>query len=383
VCQEARRDMATFRKRGDRHQAIVRVNGIHEYRSFNTKGEAKAWAEAREKLITSADNQFLLEALNYTVGDAIDRYIANYLPLINVPAKMCKSPKQKRERAFQRSRLNYLTLFKRHIGDERLQELTHMKLGLLRDKLREYTDVRYGKKKQVQRSNSTLNRTMTHLSSLLQKCVDEWSWLNENPCHKLKMLKEPKGRTRFLDPKAEYALLLKMTEAPDLRPIRCYIIIATNTGMRFAEIRNLEWKNVYFDRREILLRNEQTKTDFPRVIPLRDDVIEALKEMKSTAHPQDEYVFQSREPNKRAKGYLIDLRKKFKELIGQAGITNFKGHDMRHTFASYLAQAGESLLSIADLCGHKDIETTRRYAHLTKGHLHDSVKKLDKILSPE
>lgn len=375
--------MATYRKRGERHQAIVRINGIQEYRSFNTKGEAKAWAEAREKLITTASDEFLLEALNYSVSDAIDRYIANYLPLINVPPKMCETLKQRRERDFQRSRLSYLNLFKEHIGNERLQELNGVKLGLLRDKLRIYTDFKYGRQREVRRSNSTLNRSMSHLSAVLQKCVDEWKWLSENPCGKLKALEEPKGRTRFLDPKAEYALLLKMTEAPPLRPIRCYIIIATNTGMRFAEIRNLEWRNVHLEQREIILRADQTKTEMPRVVPLRDDVIEALKEMKSTAHPEDEYVFQTRHPERRKNKELIDLRKGFRRLVEEAGIKNFKGHDMRHTFASYLAQAGESLLSIADLCGHSDIETTRRYAHLTKGHLHESVKKLDKILPPE
>jgi|688.fasta_scaffold1485286_1 hypothetical protein len=102
--------MATYRKRGNRHQAVVRINGIEEYRSFDTKGEAKAWAEARERLITNATDEFMLKAINYRVSDAIDRYIANCLPLINVPAKMCETMKQKRARAFQRSRLNYLTL---------------------------------------------------------------------------------------------------------------------------------------------------------------------------------------------------------------------------------------------------------------------------------
>jgi hypothetical protein len=50
----------------------VRINGIEEYRSFDTKGEAKAWAEARERLITNATDEFMLEAINYRVRDTID-----------------------------------------------------------------------------------------------------------------------------------------------------------------------------------------------------------------------------------------------------------------------------------------------------------------------
>jgi hypothetical protein len=63
--------MATYRKRVSRHQAIVRINGIADSRCFDTKGEAKAWAEARERLITNA-NVFMLEAINNRVRDAID-----------------------------------------------------------------------------------------------------------------------------------------------------------------------------------------------------------------------------------------------------------------------------------------------------------------------
>jgi hypothetical protein len=64
--------MATYRKRGNRHQAVVRINCIADSRCFDTKGEAKAWAEARERLITNATDEFMLEAINYRVRDAID-----------------------------------------------------------------------------------------------------------------------------------------------------------------------------------------------------------------------------------------------------------------------------------------------------------------------
>jgi hypothetical protein len=64
--------MATYRKRGNRHQAVVRINGIADSRCFDTKGEAKAWAEARERLITNATDEFMLEAINYRVRDTID-----------------------------------------------------------------------------------------------------------------------------------------------------------------------------------------------------------------------------------------------------------------------------------------------------------------------
>lgn len=48
-----------------------------------------------------------------------------------------------------------------------------------------------------------------------------------------------------------------------------------------------------------------------------------------------------------------------------AQIENFRFHDLRHSCASYLAQSGASLLEIADVLGHKQLDVTRRYAHLT------------------
>jgi hypothetical protein len=60
--------MATDRKRGSRHQAIVCINGVAEICCVDTEGEAKAWAEARERLITNATDEFMLEGINYLVG---------------------------------------------------------------------------------------------------------------------------------------------------------------------------------------------------------------------------------------------------------------------------------------------------------------------------
>jgi integrase len=54
--------------------------------------------------------------------------------------------------------------------------------------------------------------------------------------------------------------------------------------------------------------------------------------------------------------------------LKEADITNFRFHDLRHSAASYLAMGGASLIEIADVLGHKNLETTRRYAHLSVNH---------------
>lgn len=63
----------------------------------------------------------------------------------------------------------------------------------------------------------------------------------------------------------------------------------------------------------------------------------------------------------------------------RAKIEDFKFHDLRHTFATRLAQAGVDIFKIAKLLGHKDIKITQRYSHHYSESLRDGVEVLDKV----
>ena len=71
------------------------------------------------------------------------------------------------------------------------------------------------------------------------------------------------------------------------------------------------------------------------------------------------------------------LRKRFQRAMVKAGIEHCTLHDLRHTYASHLAEQGVDLLAIKELLGHSSITTTMIYAHLTKRHLKDAVNKID------
>ena len=66
---------------------------------------------------------------------------------------------------------------------------------------------------------------------------------------------------------------------------------------------------------------------------------------------------------KRDRPYAIETA--WRNALKNARVEGFKFHDLRHSCASYLAQAGSSLLEIADVLGHKSLAMTKRYAHLT------------------
>jgi integrase len=87
------------------------------------------------------------------------------------------------------------------------------------------------------------------------------------------------------------------------------------------------------------------------------------------------YVFPSRTGDTPLNGRNL-CNRVFNPALKRAGIENFRWHDLRHTFASRLAMQGEDLLTIKDLLGHKTMDMTLRYAHLSPGHHRDAVQRL-------
>jgi len=82
------------------------------------------------------------------------------------------------------------------------------------------------------------------------------------------------------------------------------------------------------------------------------EVLEELAERRDeeARTRESEFVFPSRQGTK--KGHLFDLRKPFEKACREAGIKNFRVHDMRHTFASVAVRSGASLFDVQKLLGH-------------------------------
>ena len=76
----------------------------------------------------------------------------------------------------------------------------------------------------------------------------------------------------------------------------------------------------------------------------------------------------------------LGIREAFEGAVERAGIVDFRFHDLRHTFASYLAMNGASLPEIAEVLGHKTLAMVKRYAHLCEAHTRSVVERMNRAV---
>jgi len=218
----------------------------------------------------------------------------------------------------------------------------------------------------------TINFEVGVLRTAFYQAVN-WGHLQENPTKGVKKLKVNDSKPpRFLT-EEEYKKLLEACP-PDLYPIYFTFL---NTGMRKAELENLEWDDIDFDRRKIRIRRKadwQPKTG-EREIPVSDslhDLLVTLKQ-KNDKTLKSSYVFCHTDGGK----LKTKVREKLIQIARKAEIEDLtRVHTLRHTFASHLVMKGVDLPTVMKLMGHSDIQTTMIYAHLAPDHLAGAVNKL-------
>jgi integrase len=226
------------------------------------------------------------------------------------------------------------------------------------------------------RSPHTIRRELALLSTAINYAQKEWGWEIPNPVAG-RNLPEPEGRIRSIT-HSEANWLINAAEGEGKAPhLADFIRLALNTGCRRGELLGLEWSRVDLDAGLIVLNAQHTKNGKRRYIPLNSEAKKAISSRKLFVEqncPRSQWVFAHLDGRQ-----IRSIKTSFKTACRKSGIDNFRIHDLRHTCASWLVNAGVPLPEVRDLLGHSSIQMTEKYAHLSQDNVRNAVSRLDEI----
>ena len=234
------------------------------------------------------------------------------------------------------------------LGDTQLTDITRGVVSDMREELMKGRGV------------STVNRYLTVFRAVLNVARDEWGWIDA--CPKIKRMEEPK-RVRYIEKEEAQRLLAELP--PHLKD---KVIFALSTGLRDANVRELEWEEVDLINRMVTIpptkHKSGAKTGLPLSIPLNDTAWEVLskKYLEKTRNEKWVFVYGGKPVHRSGTG-------SFREALKRAGIDNFRWHDLRHTWASWHIKKGTHTAAVRELGGWSDDRMVQRYAHLSTEHL--------------
>lgn len=207
-------------------------------------------------------------------------------------------------------------------------------------------------------SPQTINRRLAVVRRVLNVAYREWDWIKEPLGQKIQLLSEKGMAREFYLSQEEVQQLADATTNPEAYKL---IMLAAYTGLRKNEIAKLkpeQWQDPY------IILGSDTKSKKPRIVP----VIEEIKYLVTPPFDINEWM----------------LRKQFEAAREKIGRPDIRFHDLRHTYASWLAKNPDiPMTTLRDLMGHSSLIVTSKYAHL-RGDTFDMVSKaLDKKPEPK
>jgi integrase len=214
---------------------------------------------------------------------------------------------------------------------------------------------------------ATINRELATLKKAFNLARREWEWCTDNPVCRVSMERENNTRVRWLTGEEEMRLF--PMAAPWLQDL---MLFAIHTGMRMGEILGLTWAGVDLFRRTVMVF--KSKNGERRTIPLNQTALELLKQRYGNRSVETELVFPSEALTRLN---ASNISRSLHLALKKAKMTDFHFHDLRHTCATRMVQAGVDLYKVQRLLGHKSPIMTQRYAHHYPESLRDGIEVLD------
>lgn len=202
------------------------------------------------------------------------------------------------------------------------------------------------------------NLALSVLSVMLTWAETQGFRQGKNPCEDVKRYPEHK-RERYLtgDELIQLGKALADAEANGANPYVLGLIrLLILTGARLGELLTLRW--TFVDTTRSCLRLPDSKTG-AKVILINSDALAILAALpRIDANP---FVF----PGHIHGAHLVNIQKPWRTIRHRAGLDDVRIHDLRHSFASVAVDVGGTLPVIGHLLGHRQAQTTARYAHVS------------------
>lgn len=262
------------------------------------------------------------------------------------PHRTWKQAKERwlRERAAKRSLKRDQQIFAEYLDLDRLT---------LRDFSRDILSELRAAREQVV-SVATVNREMALIRAILNAAAAEWGWLEVAP--KVLMRKIEQADPRWLT-RPQFAALVAQLPAHSADMAR----FAVATGLRRANITGLTWDRVDLQARTAYIPGSQAKGKRGIAVPLNTDVLKVLRDRQGK-HATHVFSFRGR-PIEQI------MTKRWRAACVNVGLAGLRFHDLRHTWASWQAQAGTPLYALRELGGWASDAMVKRYSHLSPGDL--------------
>jgi site-specific recombinase XerD len=225
-------------------------------------------------------------------------------------------------------------------------------------------------------SAGTAVRHFNVMHHMMEKAVTIWSkdtGIDRNPADQVEVKRPNDQRERYLSAEEIASLKVSLdgkmyrlgTKAINqtFYRLRLLVLIALTAGMRIAEIFALKWNDVLY-REELIAVRSKLKGGKMRYVPMPSELATEIKCFPAVMG--EERIFP---PKRSAKGERQRVEGSFETVLQMAGISDFRFHDLRHTFASWYMMNGGDLYELAKILGHSNIKMTERYAKLAKKHI--------------
>ena len=256
-----------------------------------------------------------------------------------------------------------------YIGNKRVREVTRGDISFV------HNAIAQKKNRKGELMTVTANRVLEVLSKAFN-LAENWEWRPEgtNPCRQIKDFAEKKRR-RYLAAEecvSLYNVLVEYLKSDSYRKrqVANLVMLLLFTGARKNEMMRAKWAYIVPERSVMALPD--TKSNEPQDIQLSIEVLEILKRVRDDQQKNGrpgEYIFDGHNIGQPLK----DEGRHWDNIRAEAGLRDFCLHDLRHSFASFMAVTTGSKIMIQQSLRHADPSTSDRYTHLINDPLRVAV----------